>query len=251
MIFLLTIQTEFVWQLPTKDQFYYSILGLVLNFFSNDQQVYENILKISYSIKKNQFLIFLSIYRQENFKKVVDYILKNVLKQFSIDWYRLQITGLKFDFEVLDLDKVFDIQPFDKKSFWLNFLSPTMIRQRQKVYLLPTSWQFLFSTINRAYNQLNVFKEKFDLVFGSEFLKNYKNRLKENVLVKNFNIKTKIVEIKKVPRSWCVWKVSYIVYDFDSVDKKLLKLLNINLKLIPFLGIGSWVKLWLGNVEVF
>jgi hypothetical protein len=45
-----------------KKKFYYSILGAVLNLVDNDQTLYDNITKISYSYNKDNFFVYISIF---------------------------------------------------------------------------------------------------------------------------------------------------------------------------------------------
>lgn len=219
-----------------EKKFYYSILWAVLNLLENNQQVYDNILKISYSFDQTHLFVIISIYWKENFNLLVSKLLENRQKIFSVDNYKFTLEQIDFNLKVLDLEKL-ELNPVD--SFELKFLSPTQIRNQNKIFTLPEADRFLFSVLNKL--------EKLWLNFDNIDKKEFKKWLGFSVLAKQFNIKTDLVEIKKSKRAGVIWNVSYIVYEKNENYQKLLDLI---LKSIPYIWIGSWTKLGLWNVKV-
>jgi hypothetical protein len=74
-----------------------------------------------------------------------------------------------------------------------------MVRNRNKVFLLPEPERFLYNISTKF---LNLTKDNILLedVYKID-LKDYKKWLKDNVLPKKFNIKTKLVTIKRSKRA--------------------------------------------------
>ncbi len=229
-------QIKLVFQKQEKyieKKFYYSILWAVLSLFENDDTIYKNIFKISYSFDNTHLFIFVSILWKQNFSLAINKILQEKWKVFSIDAYKFPLEQLDFNLKVLDLEKIV-LNPIDK--FELKFLSPTQIRNQNKIFTLPESDRFLFSVLNKF--------EKIWLNFEIN-KQEFKKWLRFSVIPKQFNIQTDLVEIKKSKRAGVVWNISYIVYDKNEEYQKIL---NLVLKLIPYIWIGSGTKLWLWNV---
>ena len=250
MIFLINIDLKVLWNF-LKGDFYYDILGFVLSFFENDEQIYNNILKISYIKTKEGLKVQLSIYWKENLKRLLDFLANNKWKIFSLDNIKFSIDYINLDFQIFDLLKqINEIKPLKYKSFWIKFLSPTMIRNKNKIFLLPQPERFLLNPLTKLYN----FLKKEGLVEKIHLFKNfdfaiYKLWLKDEILVKSFNIKTKIVDIKGSKRAGTIWNVEYIVYKDENED--FLKILNLTLNFVKFSWIGSGTRLGFWNVKVF
>ena len=232
-------QLKLVFQKQEKyieKKFYYSILWAVLNLFENDKTIYEGILKISYSFDKTHLFVFISIFWKQNFSLAVTKLLSVQWKNFSIDGYRFSLEEIDFNLKVLDLDNVV-LKEVEK--FKLKFLSPTQVRNQNKIFILPEPDRFLFS----AYQKLKNIWLNFDIDD-----KDFKKWLKYSVLAKQFNIKTDLIEIKNSKRAGVVGTISYIVYD---KHEKYQKVLDLILKSIPYLWIGSGTRLGLWNVKAF
>ena len=214
---------------------YYAVLWAVLNIFENDEEIYKHILKISFSFTKENFFIFISILWKEFFDKVVSILLELKDKTISINSHKFVYENLSFDLKEFNLE---NFKPKLVNEFSLKFLSPTQIRNQNKIFVLPTAERFLFS----VYTKLSDLGLDFDI---DE--KDFKKWLSYSVLAKKVDIKTQVAEIKKSKRAWIVWYVSYIVYDKNEDYQKLLSLL---LEAIPYVWVGSGVRLGLGNVRV-
>jgi len=218
-----------------EKKFYYSILWAVLNLFENNSQIYESILKISFSLDKEHLYVFISVFWKERFNILLNKLLNLDNKTFSIDNYKFELEQIDFNLKVLDLENI-SLKTIDK--FELKFLSPTQVRNQNKIFTLSSPERFLFS----VYQKLKKLGIKFDI---DE--KDFKKWIGSSVLANKFNIKTELVEIKKSKRAWVVGNISYIVYDKNEQYQKILDLI---LKVIPYTWIGSGTKLWLGNVKV-
>jgi CRISPR/Cas system endoribonuclease Cas6 (RAMP superfamily) len=104
-------------------------------------------------------------------------------------------------------------------------MSPTMIRNRDFIYVLPVPEKFLVNPIMKIKNICQIFTKK--------DIEKYKHFLREYVLVNQFKIKTEKIVIKKSERAGVVGNVRYVVKNLE--DNENNKLLNITLKLIKFL----------------
>ena len=217
-------------------KFYYSILGAVLNLLENDKKIYDSILKISYSFDKEHLFVFISVLWKNNFNFVITKLLSQQNKEFSIDSYSFLLEKIDFNLKVLDLLSL-NLNEVEKFSF--KFLSPTQIRNQNKIFTLPQPDRFLFS----GYQKLKILWLEFNI---DE--KDFKKWLSYSILPKQFDIKTDLVEIKKSPRAGVVWNISYIVYE---KNEKYQQILSAILQAIPYIWLGSGTKLWLGNVKTF
>ena len=217
-------------------QFYYYILWAVLNLFENNNEIYQNILKISFSFDNENFYVFLSVAWKHVFNQVVSILLEKEWEIFSINSYKFQLTKIDFNFKILDFDNL-TLRPIEK--FSLKFLSPTLVRNQNKIFTLPVPERFLYS----VYQKL-----KKIWVDPNIEEKDFKKWLSFAVLPKQFNIKTDLVEIKNSKRAWLIGDISYIVYDKNEDYQKILDLI---LKSIPYIWLGSGTKLGLWNVKVY
>jgi len=217
-------------------KFYYSILGAVLNLLENDNQIYDSILKISYSFDKEHLFVFISVLWKDNFNLVITKLLSQQNKKFSIDTYSFLLEKIDFNLKVLDFSS---LNLYEIEKFSLKFLSPTQIRNQNKIFTLPQPDRFLFS----VYQKLKILWLEFDI---DE--KDFKKWLAYSILPKQFDIKTDLVEIKKSPRAGVVWSISYIVYEKNETYQQILSAI---LQAIPYIWLGSGTKLWLGNVKTF
>jgi len=108
----------------------------------------------------------------------------------------ISINSHKFVYENLSFDlKEFNLENFKPKlvnEFSLKFLSPTQIRNQNKIFVLPTAERFLFS----VYTKLSDLGLDFDI---DE--KDFKKWLSYSVLAKKVDIKTQVAEIKKSKRA--------------------------------------------------
>jgi len=215
-------------------KFYYSILWAVLSFFENNDIVYNSILKISYSFDKEHLFIFISVLGKEKFNLVVNMLLENKKQIFTVDKYCFKFEKIDFNLKVFDLDNI-QLSIIDR--FSLKFLSPTQIRNQNKIFTLPESDRFLFS----VYQKIKKLWLEFDI---DE--KDFKKWLKYSIIVNKFDIKTDLVEIKWAKRAGVIWNISYIVYEKNEDYQKILDLI---VKVIPYTWVGSSTKLWLWNVK--
>jgi len=230
------IKLIFSKQVPyIERQFYYHILWAVLNLFENNNEIYQNILKISFSFDKEQFYVFLSIFWKQTFNQVVSILLEKQWEIFSVISYKFQLMKIDFNFKILDFDNLI-LNPVEK--FSLKFLSPTLIRNQNKIFTLPVPERFLYS----------VYQKLFNLWIFNEENKDFKKRLQFAVVPSKFNLKTEKIEIKKSFRAGVVGEVSYVVYEKNEDFQKILDLI---LKSIPYIWIGSGVKLGLWNAKVY
>ena len=218
-----------------QKKFYYSILWAVLNLLENDQRIYENLIKLSYSFDKDYLFVFISVFWKENFNLLVSRLLETKEKVFKIDSYEFLLENIDFNLKILDFENI-TLRPVDK--FELKFLSPTQVRNQNKIFTLPVADRFLFSVYNKLKNfWLNLnFDEK-----------DFKKWLGFSVLANKFRLQTELVEVKNSKRAGVVWNVSYVVYDKNEYYQKVLDLI---LKAISYVWIWSGTKLWLWNVKV-
>ena len=216
-------------------QFYYHILWAVLSLFENDDKIYQNILKISFSFDKEQFYVFLSVAWKQTFNQVVSILLKKQWEVFSINSYKFQLMKIDFNFKILDFDNL-TLNPVEK--FSLKFLSPTLVRNQNKIFTLPVPERFLYSVYQKLV-KLWVFNEE---------NKEFKKWLQFAVVPSKFNLQTEKIEIKKSFRAGVIGEISYIVYEQNEDFQKILDLI---LKSIPYIWLGSGVRLGLWNVKVY
>ncbi len=214
---------------------YYSILGAILNMFENDQEIYESILKISFFFDKEHFYVIVSIAWKESFSKAVSYLLDKNHNFIVIDKHRFLYEKIDFNLKVLDFEK---LRLNKVKKFTLKFLSPTQLRNQNKMFILPEPGRFLFSVYEKV--------KKLWLNFNIDE-KDFKKWLWYSVLASRFDLKSELVEIKWSKRAGVIWNISYVVYDENETYQKILSLI---LQSIPYTWIGSWTRLGLWNVKV-
>jgi len=219
-----------------KKNFYYSILGAVLGLFENDEKVYNSILKISYSFDKTHLFVFISIYWKDNFNLVVSKLLDIKNKAIIIDTYKFLLEQIDFNLHILDFSNL-NLYPIDELN--LKFLSPTQVRNQNKIFVLPESDRFLFSVYQK------IKRLGFDFWVDEKLFKKW---LAYGVIVKEFNIKTELVEIKKAKRAGVVGYISYIVYEKNDDYQKILYLIQ---QTIPYTWIWSGTRLGLWNTLAY
>jgi len=150
MIYLISINFEKSDYIP-KNDVYYWILGWFLDIFKDDLNIYDSILKISFSID-SLFTIHVSINSEENYMNMVNKLLEKKDINISINNHKLKFENLSIDTKIFDTTK--------KRNLWINkfelrFLSPTFIRNQNNVYTLPVPEKFLFSSWLRCSNFLD------------------------------------------------------------------------------------------------
>ena len=218
-----------------EKKFYYHILWAVLNLFENNNEIYQNILKISFSFDKEQFYVFLSIFWKQTFNQVVSILLEKQWEIFSVISYKFQLMKIDFNFKIWDFDNL-TLNSVEK--FSIKFLSPTLIRNQNKIFTLPVPERFLYS----------VYQKLLKLWVFTEENKDFKKWLQFAVVPSKFNLKTEKIEIKKSFRAGVVGEVSYVVYEKNEDFQKILDLI---LKSIPYIWLGSGIRLGLWNVKVY
>jgi len=239
-IFLLKIKLETKENI--KSNFYYSVLGSILNLFKNDEEVYKSILSISPLIKQEQnFLIKISIFWEKNFNRIVNEILF-WKKELSLDWIVFRLLWIDFSFWIFDLEKI-EYKNFE--NILLDFKSPSFVKIKKNNKdincYLPKAKKFFISAIKKylklsweEFNNFWVFIEK----------------IENNFFISEFNIHTKKIKIKNWIKAWVVWTVKYKILQNNDFKKKELILINNSLKLANYIWIWNGTKLWLGQVMV-
>ncbi len=226
-----------------KNNFYYSILGAVLNIFKNDIEIYNSILSISPLIKinleKKEYLIKISILWKKNFDKIISEILSEK-KQISLDNKIFEIEGINFDFKIFDLEKIV----FNDFSFIeLQFLSPSFVKEKindkQINYYLPESSIFLSSIIRKFFKIYNI--------ENNDFLLKIKEKFRENIIISKFDIHTKKIKLKDWIKAWVVGNIKYnLIWEFTKEEKEILYKA---IRFINFASFGNWTKLGLGQIK--
>ena len=233
MIYLLNI--EFEKQGELKHNFYYSILGAFLNLCKDIDNIYKYITKLSFRITENSFFIKVWIHKEENYNKLVNYLIQNTWKQISIDNQTITLKQLNFDFRIFTNNieyKVF-------KKFIVYFNSPTYIKTWDINYLLPEPDRFIFSVFEKL-------KKYYDYNDIDE--KDLKKYLKYNVFVWKYDINTQQITIKWNKKAGVRWYITYYVNDDENSDYK--KLLYTVLKSARFVWMWTGVKLGCWDVSI-
>ena len=234
MLYLLTVQFEKIDQ-EKKTDLYYSILGAILNLFDNKKEIYDGIVKLSFSL--DEYLnITITIVGTDVYEYIVNTLLKDSQKSISVNRKILQLKQLKFKFETFSPNGI-EYRDFDK--FVLRFYSPTFVRQQKITHMLPNPSQFLTSVLHKLNTifQLNIDENHF------------KKWLKNTVYVGEFNLSTRLVKIKQGKKAGVVGICTY--YLSDKTHEENLRTLYILLQSIKFLGMGSGTKLGCGSVSCF
>lgn len=234
MIYLLNIEFEKQWEF--KNDFYYSILWAFLELCKDIKDIYDNITKLSFKITEKSFFIKVWIYKEENYNKLVNYFLENTWKTLSIDWEKITLKQLKFDFEIFKKD----IEYKDFKKFVLYFNSPTYVKVWDVNYLLPEPERFIFSVFWKL-------KNYFDLDSVDE--KEFKNYLKYNLFVWKYDINTQQITIKWNKKAGVRWNITYYVKNLEE-NEDYKRLLYFVLKWAKFVWMGTGVKLGCWDVSV-
>jgi len=234
MIYLLNIEFSKP-EKSRKSDFYYAILWAFLNLFEEQKKVYDSIIKLSFNIENN-FTIYMSIDWDDAYNYIISHILSHPEQELSINWEKCKLKQLNFRFEILDINNI-EYRDFDK--FKLTFHAPTFIRQTNITYLLPNIDQFLWSTLHKLIQYYNIDVDE----------KDFKLRLKYSVYVWEFDLWSRLINIKSWKKAWVVWYCTY--YIKDKENEAYMKLLYTILQTIKYFGIGSSTKLWCWNVSCF
>ncbi len=234
MIYLLNVQFSKP-ENSRKSDFYYAILWAFLNLFEDQEKVYESIIKLSFNIDDN-FTLYMSIDWEDAYNFIVSHILSHPEQELSINGEKCKLKQLNFHFEILDINNI-AYRDFDK--FVLTFHSPTFIKQTNITYLLPNPDQFLWSVLRKVVQYYNIDVDE----------KDFKNRLKYTIYAGEFDLWSRLVNIKWWKKAGVVWYCTY--YIKNKENEIYMKLLYIILQTIKFFGIGGSVKLWCWNVSCF
>ena len=242
MLYQLTINFQKAHDWFQKQDAYYAILGAVLNLFHNDEAVYHAICKLSFSISEEEFMVMITINGEKYYNYIVQILMKSPSQELSVNGVLLSFKNIRLDFKIFDPELV-EYQAFSK--FQLKFYSPSFLRQENIIYALPQPDQFLISVrdkIEHYYPQLQL---------NLEEKKKFKKWIKRAIYVGEFKLKTELIHIKKNKKSWVVGYCHYYL-NLEMVDNpEYLHQLYLLLQAIRFVGIGSGVKLWCGNVGCF
>lgn len=233
MLYLLKLNFKAL-QKIWNTEYYYHLLGAILNVFDDDEKIYKSILKISY-IKYNHLQIRLTINWQDAYSEILKKILSKWNLNISINWQKFELEKINFDFDIFDIEKINFV---NFKKFKINYISPTFIRNRNILYTLPNPDKFIFSTYQKLNKIYNIWYDE----------NKFKNFLKNNIYIWEFSIMTKQLKLKKILKSWLVW---YVWYYNNIDDLEIRNALYLTLNSMKFLGIWSCVKLGLWNVSVF
>lgn len=234
MIYLLKLNLETKEKI-SNSKFYYHILWAILSIFDDDDKIYNNILKISYSTKEN-LQVRLSIYSQEAYTQVLQKLLERQNLSLSINNTPFELQTINFDFDIFQPENI-NFNDFNK--FKIRYLSPSFVRNKNILYTMPNPNKFIYS----SFSKLNkIYEWNIDW-------KEFKHRLEQNIIIWEYKIKTDMIHIKWNNKSWVVGYVWYHVIDKSNQD--FMKLLYITLKSMKFVGVGSSARLGLGNVSVF
>ncbi|MDR2415480.1 MAG: CRISPR system precrRNA processing endoribonuclease RAMP protein Cas6 [Candidatus Peribacteria bacterium] len=207
----------------------------MLNLFEEQDKVYKSITKLSFVASKN-LTIQIGIQGEENYTAIVNHLLKHPSQTLSINSKKFQLQQLKFNFEMFN-PATMEYKPFDK--FVLHFYSPTFVRNINITYLLPNPDQFLYSVWTKL-------QELYAFAIDEE---TFKKRLKNTIYVGEFDLGSKLVQIKGGKKAGVVGFCTYYVR--DTAHKEFVRLLYLILHAIKFLGVGSSTKLGCGNVGCF
>ncbi len=229
MIYLLNIEFEKQWDF--KNDFYYSILWAFLQLCKDIDDIYDYITKLSFRVHQESFVIKVWIQGQENYNKLINYIIQNTWKQISIDNHTITLKQLKFDFDILN---EIEFKDFDK--FVIYFNSPTYVKTWDINYLLPEAQRFIFSSFQKLKSYYN-----FDNIDEKEF----KDYLQYQLFVWKYDINTQQITIKNNKKAGVRWYITYYVKD-ETYKQTLYKVL----KWAKFVGMGTWVKLGCWDVAV-
>ena len=232
MLYLLRINfTKPEW--AKKSDFYYAILGAILNLFENQNEIYDSILKLSFSVK-DQLEINIGIQGEEWYNKIVSHLLSHPEQELSINGNKCRLKQINFHFDLFD-GKVEEYRDFNK--FILRFHSPTFVRQQNITYLLPTPERMIASLMSK-------FEKIYPMAIDHT---DFKKWLKNIIFVGECKLESRLIQIKQWKKTGIVWFWTYYLSDKTNMD--YVKYLYLLLKSIKYLGMGSSVKLGCGNVS--
>ena len=225
----------------SKREIYYSILWAFLSLFEDQNEVYQSIVKLSFSLNNN-FIIHVTIQGEKNYNSIITSLLKKREQGISLNGYIFTLTGIIFDFKVLN-PQTLVYKEFD--TFSLTFTSPTFTRTWNIINMLPLAERFLFSVYSKHSKILW-------LELNKEQESDFKTWLKHNIFIGKFDIKTAQITIKSWTKAGVIGSCKYYVKAEDNEQHLYYKKILFSvLKIIPFVGIGSSTKLGCGDVKVF
>lgn len=222
-----------------EEHIYYAILWAFLSLFENDENIYKAILKLSFHHTADTFKINISIHWNDAYNKMIQTLLTQKEPVLSLNTHKMRLKNLKIEFKIFDPNEI-EIREFSK--FQLRFLSPTFLRHENILYTLPNPEQFLFSSF-----------EKIDTLYTQPIDKEaFKQWLKYALYIGEYQLKTKLITIKKSKKCGCCWYVHYYLNpEHLQNNKPFYEALYFCLKAMPFVGMGSWTKLGCWNVIPF
>lgn len=232
MLYLLRIQfTKPEW--ARKSDFYYAILGAILNLFEDQSAVYTSILKLSFSVGE-QLEINMGIQGEEWYNMIVSHLLSHPEQELSINGSKCSLKQINFHFDLFD-GEMGEYRDFNK--FILRFHSPTFVRQQNITYLLPTPERIIASLMS-----------KFEQIYPSNIDQaDFKKWLKNTLFVGECKLESRLIQIKQGKKTGIVWFWTYYLSDKTNID--YVKYLYLLLKSVKYLGMWSGVRLGCGNVS--
>lgn len=241
-VFSFKIFLENIWEWCIKEKFYYSILWAVLKIFEDDDNIYKNILSISWLIQSTtwEYFTVISILWSNNFNHAINSLIEQK-KEVSINKHIFKIKKVDFIFSVFDFETKANINWI--KYLELVFLSPTYIKKTLNEidinYLLPTPDTILLSAVRKFYYFK---KEEFDE-------DEYRKYIKSNFFVSKFFLKTKQITIKNNKKAWVVWNIKYNFLEKAKKDKRYEILIRA-LYLANHIWIWTWTRLGLWQTKI-
>ncbi len=235
----------------SRGNFYYSILGIVLSLLDKKKSVKDKILKISYRVQSSDILeVSLSFFWDKAFKNFVEEVLSSIGGNYKLKGLPFKLKSLSFEFFHLTKEKIRMSLKDDKyyNQIKLSFFSPTVVRRGRKEILLPISDVYLSNILDKI--QTNQYlsewvKEELPNIDKNDF----KKWLANYVLPQKFRIKTTIFELKNGKMVGVLGNIDYWIWNQDWAKfMTYLKLLKLQSLFAPYVGLGSFTRLGLGNV---
>ena len=235
-----------------EKSFYYSILGLILSLLENEKFIKDKVLKISYKLLTDNILeVKIVFFGEDTFKSFVNEVLSKVGNYYDLNGIPVKLRNLNFDFFHLNIEKIKRALEDNKlyRKVRLDFLSPTVVRRWRKEILLPLSEVYLINILNKVLQTKYLSDYLGELIEGMNN-KDFKKWLKFNVLPQRFNIRTVILTLKSWQMVGIRGYVFYWIYNIDNEWLIYLKMLKLQSILSPYIWLGSFVKLGLGDVSM-
>ncbi len=234
-----------------KSTFYYAILWMVFSLLDKKEEIKDKILKISYYIEDSQHLhIDISLFWWESLKNFIYEVLGKTGKTYTLKNIPIVLKNIGFNFAPLTLNGISQALSNEKiyQRIRLSFLSPTVVRRQHKEILLPVPEVYLSNVLEKIQKK-SFIKEWLGDNFGEVDTRQFKKWLNGNLLPQKFNLKTQIFELKNSKMVGVKGNISYRVWEASKQPLEYFKLLKLQSLLAPFLGLGSFTKLGLGNID--